>query len=727
MAENLEEDVDEKEYEYSEEKRAKLLGKAGILNEVNSIEQMLDNEDPFTLEESEIKKLCIFIRNYDSEGNLVVSPSDAVKTCIDTFEKSILKVTWKEQEEYTRDDGTIGYRMKKRIQYKDGADSSIFADPEILKVKPFIIESTTFVGNYIRQYFDNFNINKNKGGKTLFIEYHMTTNDVKFYDLSDADIDYFYRKNYDLIGLKLDNKEIEFKTSNLLLECTSLSFEDCTFKISSDTGISFKVDNLYLNNITIDSNYTKTLSSISCTVNKEVDIKYISFKNEMCKFNFLNSDMKDMQKWMQSSVKIYGIEFLNSEKSYEFTRDSLFTFKGFYKVDFSGLNLSFDTIDMHIIKFENISELNLGSHNIQANYFKKHLIVLRSITDLIACSIYATQKLSERSTVYLFHSSGGGLMGEHKYTALVTTNIGVISSTDDNNESVSFNNIRCNGFSKPIKWIGGGVTKLILSSCKFDSLADLSFSFPKISIFDSNFTKINKMNFVASNKIYISNSSFNGDDLILQTLNGSSILSDFCKFNFKNINIEGETGSGNVKFVKCDIKSNTMNYTSMNKITSEDTSYKVREMSIVGNNVTNFSPVFDDGFIKTVTVKGNIRNSLFTINNENSSTVNINTDSCKGNFNIISTNKTADLNLSMNISQVEIQIDSLEENVDNKINLTCKENCLGSILTSLKENYKFVPKAEGDFVSLKQFKYTDNLNLKTKEWKEKIAYGYKTM
>ena len=527
--------------------------------------------------------------------------------------------------------------------------------------------------------------------------------------------------------MKLDNKEIEFKTSNLLLECTSLSFEDCAFKISSDTGISFKVDNLYLNNISIDSNYTKTLSSISCTVNKEVDIKYISFKNEMCKFNFLNSDMKDMQKWMQSSVKIYGIEFLNSEKSYEFTRESLFTFKGFYKVDFSGLNLSFDTIDMHIIKFENVSELNLGSHNIQANYFKKHLIVLRSITDLIACSIYATQKLSERSAVYLFHSNGGRLMGEHKYAALVTTNIGVISSTDDNNESVSFNNIRCNSFSKPIKWIGGGVTKLILSSCKFDSLSDLSFSFPKISIFDSNFTKINKMNFVTSNKIYISNSSFNGDELILQTLNGSSILSDFCKFNFKNINIEGETGNGNVKFVKCDIKSNTMNYTSMNKITSEDTSYKVREMSIVGNNVTNFSPVFEDGFIKTVTVKGNIRNSLFTINNENSSTVNINTDSCKGNFNIISTNKTADLNLSMNISQVEIQIDSLEENVDNKINLTCKENCLGSILTSLKENYKFVPKAEGDFVSLKQFKYTDNLNLKTKEWKEKIAYGYKTM
>lgn len=727
MAENLEEDIDEKEYEYSEEKRAELLGRAGILNEVNSIEQILDNEDPFTLEESEIKKLCIYIRNYDSEGNLVVSPSDAVKTCIDTFEKSILKVTWKDQEKYTRDDGTTGYRLKTRVEYKEGVDSSIFADPEILKVKPFIIESTTFVGNYIRQYFDNYNINKNKGGKTLFIEYHMTTNGVKFYDLSDADIDYFYRKNYDLIGLKLDNKEIEFKTSNLLLECTSLSFENCTFKISSETGISFKVDNLYLNNIAIDSKFTKTLSSISCTANSEVDIKYISFTNEICKFNFLNSDMKDVQKWMQSSVKIYGIDFLNGDKTYEFTRESLFAFKGFYKIDFSGLNLLFDTIDMHIIKFENVSELNIGSHNIQANYFKKHLIVLRSVTDLIACSLYATQKLSERSAVYLFHSSGGGLLGEHKYTALITTNIGIINSTDDNNESVSFNNIKCNNFSKPIKWIGGGVTKLILSSCTFNSLTDLSFSFPKISIFDSNFSKISKLNFVTTNKIYISNSSFNGDELLLQTLDDSSILSDFCKFNFKNINIEGETGKGNVKFVKCDIKSNTMNYTSMNKITSEDTSYKVREMSVVGKNITNFSPVFEEGFIKNVTVKGNIRNSLFTINNENPSTININTDSCKGNFNIISTNKTADLNLSMNISQVEIQFDSFEENLDNKINLTCKEKCLGSILTSLKENYKFVPKAEGDFVSLKQFKYTDNLNLKTKEWKEKIAYGYKTM
>lgn len=727
MSDIYEDDVDPREYEHSEKKRTELLANAGVLNEVLEMEKVLENSDdsPFEIKEDEAKKLCVYIRNYDSDGNLVNSPSDAIKTCIDTFEKTILKVEWEEQEPYIREDGTNSFKLKKNVSYKDGIDNSVFADEEILKVKPHIIESTTFLNKFIRSYFDNFNINKNKGGKTLFIEYHITSNSYKNYNLTDEDIDYFYRKNYDIIGLKLDNKEIEFNTENFMLECKTISFEDCTFKINTESGINFKSDYLYMSNISIDSKYKDKLATISCTLNKIADIKYIKFTNELCKFDFLNMNTNDMQRWMQSSVKMYGFEFIDSTKSYEFKTENILRFNSFYNVDISGVSLSFDMIDMHIMKFDNITNLVLGSHNFTANKFGKNLILLKNITNFTGCSIYATQNLPENGNIFLFHTSGGGLLGEHKYTAVITTNIGIVSSSDDNIDTISFNSIRCNKFSKPMKWSSGTPTKLILSNCLLDSIANLELKFPKISIYNTNITNINEFIISASEKCFISNSSFNGENMNFVLTDDASFLSDMNKMNFKKIEIEGESGTGNINLKSNDIKSKEINFAAMNKITSKDSIFKTSNISVVGKNINGFNPVFENN-LKEIKVSGQSKNSLIMINNENELNVNIDVDSCKGTLNVISMNKTANLSVNITKSQVEMQFDTLEETIDNKIELVCNEDCEGSILTSLNENYKFIPKAEGNFSSLKHFKNANGINFKTKEWKEKVAYGYKS-
>jgi hypothetical protein len=377
------------------------------------------------------------------------------------------------------------------------------------------------------------------------------------------------------------------------------------------------------------------------------------------------------------------------------------------------------------MKFDNISKLILGSHSFSANKFCKNLIILNNITNFIGCSIYAAQELPENGNVFLFHSSSGGLLGEHKYTAIIASNIGIIASSDDNIDSVSFNSIRCNKFSKPMKWSSGTPTKLILSNCLFDSITNLEFKFPKISIYNTNITNINNFILSASEKGFISNSSISGKTANIILTDDASLLSDMNKIDFNEINIEGDTGTGNINLKSNDIRSKEINFISMNKISSKDSIFKTSNISIVGKNINGFNPVFENN-LKKIKVSGQIKNTLLMINNENELNVDIDIDSCKGSMNIISMNKTANLSVDIVKSQVEMQFDTLEEDVDNKIELVCNGECEGSILTSLNEKYKFIPKAEGNFSSLKHFKDANLINFKTKEWKEKVAYGYKS-
>ena len=154
MADEIKE-IPKSEYEYSAEKEAELYSEMNIIDLV-SYEEVQRNVDP---KEEEIKQLCIYIRNYDGEGNLIDSPVKAIKTCIDTFERKLLKTTWFEFESVKLPNGSTKYKKILRQTTEEISNGSDYADEEILKVKPHIIEHRMFVNTFLRQYLENFKIN----------------------------------------------------------------------------------------------------------------------------------------------------------------------------------------------------------------------------------------------------------------------------------------------------------------------------------------------------------------------------------------------------------------------------------------------------------------------------------------------------------------------------------------------------------------------------------------
>ena len=126
MADEIKE-IPKSEYEYSAEKEAELYSEMNITDLV-SYEEVQRNVDP---KEEEIKQLCIYIRNYDGEGNLIDSPVKAIKTCIDTFERKLLKTTWFEFENVKLSDGSTKYKKILRQTIEEISNSSNYADEEI--------------------------------------------------------------------------------------------------------------------------------------------------------------------------------------------------------------------------------------------------------------------------------------------------------------------------------------------------------------------------------------------------------------------------------------------------------------------------------------------------------------------------------------------------------------------------------------------------------------------
>lgn len=717
-------EIDEKEYSYSEEKRIELLSKAGASDDIiaESNPNSSSNFD-FSTKETERKQLCIYIRNYDSEGNLLDSPVNAIKTCIDTFEKSIIDVEWDEKEAITLEDGTTSYKKVHRKESKEGVDGSIFADPEILKVNPITIDYRTFFNLFICNYFSNYEINKNKGGKTLYIEFHNTSDEYTNYYLSDEDLEFFINKNFDIIGLNLDNRTFEIKTTNLI-SLTTLSIENTKIVMSNETGFSLKSNYLYLENINIISEYYKVLPVFSCTV-ENVEIKYLSFEKEICKFDFLNPVSNDMQKWMQTSLKIYGLEFLNKDTSYNFPLERLFNFKSYYSVTISSVNLTLDEIELNIFKFANIYNLNLNSFNFNINKIKKNCILMEKITNLIACSIYCTQINSASGDLYLFFSSGSLLLGEQKYTGIITTNIGLIKSSDDNCEQMSFNNVRVNKFNKPINRKTGSTNKIIFSSCNFENISELELSIPKLSIFNSRFANVEYMNLVIEEKLYMTNTSFTGNKCQINlNTKSSSLLFEDSNISFKELIIGGTSGNGNINISKCSVNSNDIKFISLNKLSSKNSLFETKAIELSGANINSFCPSFENGSLRDITLSGVVKNSLLNINNPNEATINFNIEACKGNVYLNYSIKPSNTNMIVKDSMIEVVYDSIDTETEKNITLLCKSGCEGSIFTTKNEKLKFVPKAEGEFTKFKQYKENDIRDLKKNIWKEKIAYGY---
>ena len=86
------------------------------------------------------------------------------------------------------------------------------------------------------------------------------------------DLSYFISKNYDIIGLNLDGKEVTI-SDNKLIELKTLSIENSIIKILSDNGLSISVDNLFLNEDKISSKYNdKYLATFSATIKEYAKI-----------------------------------------------------------------------------------------------------------------------------------------------------------------------------------------------------------------------------------------------------------------------------------------------------------------------------------------------------------------------------------------------------------------------------------------------------------------------
>lgn len=717
-----ENEIPQSEYEYSPEKEAKLYADLNITD----IVALSKDQTNFEPKEEEIKQLCIYIRNYDSEGNLIDSPVRAIKTCVDTFERTLSKTTWFEIEEKKLSDGTTKYRKILKQNTEEVSNKADFADEEILKVKPHVIEHRTFVNTFLRQYLENFKINKMKGGKTLYIEYHNTSNEgYDFYDMTFEDLSYFIAKNYDIIGLNLDGKEVTI-SDNKLIELKTLSIENSVIKILSDNGLSISVDSLFLNEDKISSKFhDKFLATLSATVKEYAKLSYISFTDEICKFDFLNTNTDDMQKWMQSTIDIYSVEFNDNKKSYEYPRERLFNFKGFYTVKLNSFNLHFDTLDMNIMKVENAMDLNIGSINSTANEYKKNLIILSKINKLTTCGIYITQNLDPVNDVYIFHTSNGAIYGEYKYTAVFGTKIGLISSNSDNVDSINFSNVKALKFNKPIKWnSGAGVNKMVFSSCFFENIEDLSISIPNISIFKSRFANIKNLEFIISTKIFTTDTSFSGDKISIQLTDGASGLSSEDKYVFKEFEVQGNSGEGNINFTKSVIEGNELKIESMKKISSEDSNFDFKDVTLVGTNISSFKPLFNNSKLKNLTMKGIVKNTVLFIDNANKSTINFNLEAISGVLNIFYTNEVSSSNVNLDTAKLTLNFDATkdESSINDKINLICKNDCTGSILTSYKSTLKFVPKTEGSFKDLKQVNYDD---FKANQYKDKVVYGYK--
>lgn len=703
------------EYETSSAKHAELLSNFNITSD----DENLLNDSDYTPKTEEIRQLVIYIRNYDKEGNFIENPAYAYKTCIDTFEKTIEKLSYYTKEKETSKDGTIHYYKKYNEFYKETSNTAVFADEEILKVKPNIIDSTKFFKAHIKNYFDQFKVIKTNYDRTLYIEFHNTEN-YKHYDLDTNDLNYFISKGYNNIGFNMDNHAFSI-LDNKLVELDVFSLENVKLKIDNEFGWSLSLNSFYLDSVEIDSNYTKMLPVLGITANEVVSLRYISFSNEICEFNFLSSQTKDAVKWRRTSIDIYGFEFLNHNKSYNFKLENILSFDTFYNVNLSSLNFNFDLLEISILKIKNCYNANLGSININATSINKTPISVTYTTDLTICSCFVTQKSSGKK-VYLLHTDNGAVFGEYKLSSVIAKKIGFMESINDSISRLSYSNCKCIGNSKPLRWIGANISKMILNSCNFERLDELNIDINSLSVFGCNFETIKEVTIKVFDKLFISDSTFTGDklDIVLSNSDTNALVSDsILNFN-DSITIEGIDGVGVFKDTKTRVTTNDFKVLSLNRISTKDSKYKMKTVTLKTMGTNNFDPYFIDNRLKEVNITGKINKSLFFINNTSPVRIKYNVDYVQGNFAVFYYNKIADMEVNIDTSIVNMKIDTMDIE-ECKMSLKCLNDCNGSVITSNKKTIKIAPIAEGSFENLAEYTEKDNLNTST--WKNKIAYA----
>ena len=275
-----------------------------------------------------------------------------------------------------------------------------------------------------------------------------------------------------------------------------------------------------------------------------------------------------------------------------------------------------------------------------------------------------------------------------------------------------------------MKWNSRAIQKVIFSNCYFDKIDSFEIGVSKVSVFNSKFTRIENMKLNISKKLFTTNSSYSGTTCEIQLMDDASSLITFDKYNFKDFSVYGSEGEGDLSCKDTIFTGENVSFQGLNKISSDNSNYNIRTLNLVGDNINSFNPLFNEGLIKNVNISGGIKNSVIMIDNSNKNTINYNLESLKGNLNIFYVSETSPINLNIDTSLIELVVDASKEDdeISDKINLVCKNSCVGSVLTSYKKNYKFVPKAEGSFKDYKQFEYS---TFKKNDYKNYIAYGYK--
>ncbi|MGL4950070.1 MAG: hypothetical protein ACRC5M_06780 [Anaeroplasmataceae bacterium] len=710
--------ADKRYYEHSPQKRAEMLKDCHITPE--DVEAFESEE--YDIHSESVERLLVYIRNYDENGNLIDSPNNAVKTCIDTFESTLLKETWYSRELFINEDGSSYYDKQFNEEISEASNAALLADPEILKVEPLIVKPTLFLNQFIRSYFDNYKINKRDGGKTLYIEIHEATDSFLHYDFNDTDIAYYKRKNFDIIGLNLSGKTFSID-NNSLIELNTFSLENATLKLNSETGLAAKCDSFYMSSVKIDSKFKKVIATISLTVKETVKISYITFENDICKFDILSSVSQDMQKWISTNVDIYGVDF-NAPNEYSDKLDSLFRFDGVHEVKITSLNITLAKFSMPLCRFRSIANVILNSINLICDEITNNVLSFTGVTNITACSIQGVQSKEGSGKVYLISTNNGMLLGEYKFISAVSKHIGLYKSSSDNSDIVNFHNCKSEAFGKPIGYMSSSINKMVFTKCYFDKLADFSLNMPKISMFGCKFTHIENVNLTISKKMYFSDSSISGNTCSIQSLQEGEILLDTMKIVFDSFTIQGDSGTGSYKQKNVTIKADEVKFDSLSKLGSEESYFETKELYLSGKKISSFNPNFDNTVLDKVTVKGNIINSLFLFKNKSKKAVEFNVTNCMGNINIHYFEEVGNIDLNVESSRVKFDVyTSKTDDVDALINLICKEDCTGSVLTSHNENMKFVPVSEGSFKDLKRYKDGDILT--NKEWTNQIAYGHK--
>ncbi|HQL11767.1 MAG TPA: hypothetical protein PK507_02000 [bacterium] len=703
------------DYQYSEELHEQLNSNFGIN------ESLIGKE--VEIKETEKLQLFLYIRNYDSNGNLITSPRDAVKTVIDTYEKVFTVFEWETSEPtYTYDENNdMIFDVKKNYRDVISNDPLLYIPDELKDITPIVIDETTFLSEGLINYFNSFNRVEKNESKTIFIKFNSTTDKYKYYSLDDYLIRFLLAYGYKTLGFDLDDKNIVFDDI-ALLETEVMSFDNVNIVMNDNIGI--ETDSLYLNNVNISIADDETIKTFGVLFKAKCKFDFITFDEYMCKFE-IGSKETNMIKWMNNSFSLYSLSYESDKKEYDGI-DPMIKIRNIKDVSIGSVYIKSKRFNSNIFLFSKCAKINLNSITLKADErFEKNLISINDILELIACGIKIEQNSKTNNTkpLYVFSISGGTIFSEYSFMSVISKYIGICQFKNDYTEKVSFTGCVNMESNKTFNLINSSIKSLVLSNCSINNITNFIIDASNILFFGVNISKVPEVKLTPREKIYISDSSIKCDDLLFNCLDGSSVMMEGSTIKTNKIESHGDEGTGNFSTDNCTIKSKEMYVKYMKKISSSNSNYEINEIEISVVNISHFNPALINNSLKKITMLGNCNNSNLVIDNSSVRDLSFYFNKLKGNLGILYNNMISDNLVSIKDSLINLNIKILKENDPITISLKTSGECKGSIISTDTDNALIIPAAEGSFNETKRFKNTDIGELKSSKWKNFIAYG----